>query len=439
MRSYLTAACLLFIVVAATAQNKKTKIYSCSYYGEKAALTRLDICFMNNSFAFGVNDDSKATKIVDDIVNEVGLPRNFLIVECPDIQNCKAVNYLAETGSLRYIVYDDKFLKTLDTLASTPAEYWASVSIMAHEIGHHLCGHTLDSLGSRPDKELEADAFSGFIMYKLGATLEQAQAAMKAMTKEYGDQDIISTHPPLRNRLAAIRNGWNNGWSSNYRQQKNKNERPVLIPWEDIAMEVYNDAYLLNKTGKYKEAIAKANTAIHLKKDFADAYVQRGLAEANLKQHVNAIKTLDSALAIDPNKNIARVFKAKALVNTKSFILADGFFFTAIAKDSTLPAIWAERALMYNDQGLYDKAIKDAEKALDLGYQDAHIPLSTIGFAYFKKKKYEDAVVYFSEALDYNSLDEFSRKWGQEAYKLMKAEEKKKEDAKKKAKLPVKK
>lgn len=439
MKSILTASCLILFSVASYAQKKKPKIQACSYYGERSILSRTDICFLNNSFAFGEYSDSRATDIVDNIMQEVGLPRNFLVVECPEIENCTAVNYLDETGSLRYIVYDDLFLKSLDTLAASPSEYWASISIIGHEIGHHLCGHTLDSLGSRPDKELEADAFSGFIMFKLGATLEQAQAGMKAMTEKYGDTYIISTHPPLKNRLAAIRNGWNDGWSSNYRQQKNKNERPVLISWDDIAMELYNEAYLLNKTGKYKDAIAKCNSAIYLKKGFADAYVQRGLAEANLKQSSVAITTLDSALAIDPDLNLARVYKAKALVKTKSYILADGYFFTALAKDSTLAAIWAERALMYNEQGLYDKAIKDAFVAIAYAYQDSHIPLGVLGYASLKKKKYSDAVLYFSQALKYNPLDEFSRKWGQEAYKLMEAEEKKKEEAKKKAKPPVKK
>lgn len=422
MIKLLTGILFLLFTYSLSAQ---TRIYSCSYYGEKAKMTRMDICLQNNSFAFGQSDDSRAITIVDKIMQEVGLPRNFLVVECPEIENCKAVNYLAKTGSLRYIVYDDKFLRTLDTASATADDYWGSISIMAHEIGHHLCGHTLDSIGSRPDKELEADAFSGFIMYKLGATLDQAQAVFKAMTELYGDATIVSTHPPLRNRLAAIRSGWNNGWSSNYRQQQNKNERPVLASWDDIAMELYNDAYLLNKTGKYKEAALKASTAIHLKKDFADAYVQRGLAEANLLQTTEALKTLDSALAIDPALTIARAYKGRAYTNSKSYSFAEFEFIVTIKKDSLNPVAWAERALLRNTQGLYDKAIKDAETALDLGYQDVHIPLGVIGYAYFKKKKYTEATYFFAQALEYNPIDEFSSKWEQQAYKLMKAAEKK--------------
>lgn len=34
-------------------------------------------------------------------------------------------------------------------------------SIHAHEIGHHLSGHTLTSGGDRHQQELEADEFSG--------------------------------------------------------------------------------------------------------------------------------------------------------------------------------------------------------------------------------------------------------------------------------------
>ncbi len=418
---FFTSISVIFTLII----SAQGKFYSCSYYGEKARLTRFEVCLMNNSFVFGEVQDSRASEIVDKIVAEVGLPRNFLLVECPEISNCKAVNYLAETGSLRYIVYDDAFLRNLDSLSASKEQYWASISIMAHEIGHHLCGHTLDSLGSRPDKELEADAFSGFIMYKLGASLQQAQAALVTMTKEYGDVEIVSTHPPLTNRLAAIRNGWNKGWSSNYRQQQNKNERPSLIAWEDIALEVYNDAYLLNKTGKYNEAIKKLNVAINLKKNFADAYVQRGLAEANLLKSSAAITTLDSALAIDPDLNLARIYKGKALVNTKSYLLAEGYFTAAIKRDSTDPALYAERALLWQAKGQYDKAIGDASLAVALGYQDVHIPLGVLGYGYMKKKKYTSSIHFFSEALKYNPLDEFSRKWGLETVKLMEAEKKK--------------
>lgn len=68
----------------------------------------------------------------------------------------------------------------------------------------YLNGHTLIPGGSRPPTELEADSFSGFVLYKMGANLEEAQAAMNAIASEKGSE----THPPKRSRLAAIESGW---------------------------------------------------------------------------------------------------------------------------------------------------------------------------------------------------------------------------------------
>jgi hypothetical protein len=81
---------------------------------------------------------------------------------------------------------------------------WGPASIMAHEVGHHLNGHTLDQIGSRPDKELEADYFSGFVLRRLGAELEDATRAMNLLGSPQG----TTTHPGKADRVAAITNGW---------------------------------------------------------------------------------------------------------------------------------------------------------------------------------------------------------------------------------------
>src|SRR6185312_2225684 len=79
------------------------------------------------------------------------------------------------------------------------------IFILAHEIGHHLDGHTEAGLKSCPAIELEADQFAGFVLGKMGATLQQSQLAM------YYISTIASskTHPGRYDRLAAIEKGWN--------------------------------------------------------------------------------------------------------------------------------------------------------------------------------------------------------------------------------------
>jgi tetratricopeptide (TPR) repeat protein len=298
----------------------------------------------------------------------------------------------------------------------------ASVSIFAHEIGHHLCGHTLDVLGSRPDKELEADRFSGFVMYKLGATLEQAQAAMVAL----GNPSYVSTHPPLVNRLAAIRNGWNAGWQSNYRQSNRVAAMPNLKSLDDVAGELYDAAYLFNVTGKYEDAIRTANAAINLRKNYADAYCERGYAEACLSKTMQAIKTLDTALKINPRLTLAHVYKGKAHAIARQYLLAESAFTKAASVDVGFAATYAERAIMRNDQGRYDDAIKDASKAIILNYKDIYMPYATQGYAYFQKKDYVKAYNKFAVSVYYNRIYPFALEWLEKSYQKLTPEQKKK-------------
>ena len=75
---------------------------------------------------------------------------------------------------------------------------------MAHEIGHHLSGHTITPGGSQPPTELEADKFSGFVLYKMGSSLSDAKKALETLVPEQDGR----THPGRRKRVAAIQDGW---------------------------------------------------------------------------------------------------------------------------------------------------------------------------------------------------------------------------------------
>ena len=68
----------------------------------------------------------------------------------------------------RYILYNPTYITTLNNLTKNK---WAVMALLAHEVGHHLNGHTIRKGGSTPELELQADEFAGFILHKLGATL----------------------------------------------------------------------------------------------------------------------------------------------------------------------------------------------------------------------------------------------------------------------------
>lgn len=141
---------------------------------------------------------------INTILKFSGLASNFKIFAA-NIDNAVATII----NNKRYILYDPKLLSTTDQYSGS---YWSSMSILAHEIGHHLSGHTITNKGSNPSDELEADKFSGFVLFKLGASLSQAKAAMDALESP----NESSTHPAKNRRLFAIETGWNEANEQRY-------------------------------------------------------------------------------------------------------------------------------------------------------------------------------------------------------------------------------
>ncbi|MDB5249610.1 MAG: hypothetical protein JWQ40_4004 [Segetibacter sp.] len=150
------------------------------------------------SVAIGFSTVSEARSIINDIMDVAGYQQNFTVTSTTQVDNAAAVIY----DGVRYILYNPSFINQLDNAAQ---DKWASISVIGHEIGHHLLGHTMDARGSQIPKELDADQFSGLVLRRMGASLQQAQLAMKLI----GSPSASATHPAERDRLAAISKGWN--------------------------------------------------------------------------------------------------------------------------------------------------------------------------------------------------------------------------------------
>ena len=167
-------------------------LQACSYDGSPVAFSPPDLSKGGNS----------GKQVVAEIMKYTGLPANFVVVE-GQVPNAAAVIMAGpDKVPRRVIAYNPSFMG--DVIRATKANNWAPVSIMAHEIGHHLSGHTIVPGGSQPPIELESDKFSGFVLYKMGAPLADAQRAIATLIPEADGE----THPGRRKRLAAIANGW---------------------------------------------------------------------------------------------------------------------------------------------------------------------------------------------------------------------------------------
>lgn len=140
----------------------------------------------------------EANQIVEKIMRANVLPQNFIIKAA----NCK--NALATTeGSNRYILYSTNFLENFKKEANSQ---WAAYCVLAHEIGHHLSNHNLSESenSKRKVQELQADKYAGGVLFRLGATLDQAQAGIRSFSLE----SETTTHPNKNARLEAVAQGW---------------------------------------------------------------------------------------------------------------------------------------------------------------------------------------------------------------------------------------
>lgn len=171
----------------------------------------IELCFALQSSSFSSN--LEAENALSRILNTIGAKKNFVVSSCSDIDNAVAVSY----KGVRYILYDRDFLNRLNNSSND----WFGLTVLAHEVGHHINGHSVDillalgdvveskSLEKRRKQELEADEFAGFVLAKLGAPLNQIKSNIASISSEADDS--YSTHPSRQKRLNAIQTGYLNG------------------------------------------------------------------------------------------------------------------------------------------------------------------------------------------------------------------------------------
>ena len=136
--------------------------------------------------------------MVKNILDYAGLAPNFRVVEV-DVNNAFAT---IEDGQ-RILGFGDRYLRSISTKAGTD---WARLGVMAHEVGHHVQGHTTVSAKGSADshrRELEADEYAGFICGLMGSSKEDSYAH----TALFSERDSDS-HPARSRRIEATSRGW---------------------------------------------------------------------------------------------------------------------------------------------------------------------------------------------------------------------------------------
>lgn len=232
MKNILTATIILMINNNLFSQVN----YICAFSEEKDKLP-IEMCegFEFNKY-YSFKDNEEAHRIVENLMSLSGLPMNFIVSQCSGIKNA----FATIREGIQFIIYDNKYLESLDS----NLDKTESITVLAHEIGHHLSGHStkinlinkycstknfnkekcLAQLKLKRKQELEADRFAGFIMYKYNAPLDKVLNTYKQLTSSR--YNPYSRYPKLEYRLKAIKTG--------YELAKSYDQKIAFVDLEEI-------------------------------------------------------------------------------------------------------------------------------------------------------------------------------------------------------------
>ena len=350
-------------------------------YGSSTDASSICNFYQSRNFATYRNADIALDKILD----VTGMSKRFVLKECNDISNCLATTY----KGIRYILYDRDFMDAIATRTNS----WSSTSILAHEIGHHVNGHTLgeeSTLSESRQMEIEADEYSGFVMFKLGASLSQAQEAIRLMSTN--DDDSYSTHPAKDKRLRAIAKGYNkakgqgsnNDYSTNsltaedyfYKAYNNESDWQYQIdnytkclridPEYDRAA-YFNRALAYDELEKLEDAIADYTRALRIDPDYASAYKNRANVKSKMGEHQGAIADCNKGMRIDPDDATFYLYRGDSYYELGEYQDAIADFSKGMRMDPNDPVFYYFRGITYDDLGKQKASIADFKKCCNLG------------------------------------------------------------------------
>lgn len=236
-------------------------------------------CSINNFSGFSLQKASPQIEdLIDRIVTIGKIKQKYTVCKIPNIKNAGAVIHWDTAKKI--IIYDPVFL---DRWARLSGDYhWGMITILAHEIGHHVKNHTARkkhklSMQEIRDNELDADQFAGYVLANLGASLDNSVALMSKMDKYINDTN--HTHPSGEKRLNAIKAGWQDAC------------KLIGTACNDLSMKFTNDPVQQSprhtaskyETAGYSETLAFSSRlkGKNITRDYCKAYANLSVEQAS--------------------------------------------------------------------------------------------------------------------------------------------------------------
>ena len=364
-------------------------------YDDASEASKLCLLAQGN-FGDNFTNDTDADISLEKILSVIGASKRFILQPCSDINNAVATSY----KGLRYILYDKSFMSTIANNSTA----WSQLFILAHEVGHHINGHSIDillaaadivepkTLATKRQQELESDEFAGFILGKLGANLEQTSEAINLLASN--KDDTYSSHPTKAKRLNAIKIGFNKALG---KEQVSYEEKSNL----NTAEEYFYRGYDKSDKGDYYGAISDFTKAIEINPNLANAYFTRGNAKYNLKDYNGAIADFTKAIEINPNFAKAYYNRGNSKSDLKDYYGAISDFTKAIEINPNSANAYNNRGNSKSDLKDYYGAISDYNKAIEINPNSANVYYNR-GNSKSDLKDYYGAISDFTKAIEIN-------------------------------------
>lgn len=236
-------------------------------------------------------------------------------------------------GPVEVIFYNQTFLNGLK--GGIESTKWAIRCIIAHEIGHHILGHTsivaslIGEDGNSPEarrkREKRADYFAGFVIRQFpGSTVDNAMEGLKSLDNDAyfpksDDEEFASDYPTLSHRRQAVEDGFN-AWD-------NLGVRIIMFnDIENVARQaviklgqftIYRTLDIAMLSGDFKIVTTEVDRFLKFNPDFKDKellFREQSIAYERLDKQQKAIKSQRKAVDFQPN-DVDQLIRLRDLLN----------------------------------------------------------------------------------------------------------------------------
>jgi tetratricopeptide (TPR) repeat protein len=156
-----------------------------------------------------------------------------------------------------------------------------------------------------------------------------------------------------------------------------------------------------DELGNHMQAISDFDRAIEINPERAEAYIYRGMAYGKLGNHRQAISDFDRAIEIDPEKADAHDNRGATYAKLGNHRQAISDYDRAIEIDPEYALAYIDRGTAYRELGNHRKAISDYDSAIEINpkYADAYI---NRGAAYDILGNHRQAISDYDRTIEIN-------------------------------------